>query len=114
MCDKSDLFDSDLEGLTEEEVLAKIEAEMQEAALTKMEKYRRDNPSLNDAWEQIKTIRALTEPAPKTGEKRPKWERAYFDVVDGIDGGASQNEALKEAWNKYYMMKKLICIEKDE
>jgi len=94
-----------LEGLTEEEIAAKIEAEMIENSLSAMEKIRRDNPALNDAWEQIKTIRNLTEKQQAQIDRKPAWERHYFEVVEGVE---TDNESLKDAWERYYLLKNLI------
>lgn len=90
--------------LTEEEMEALIEAEMIEASMSELEKMRRDNPTLNDAWEQIKTIRALTETQQKQIDKKPSWERRYFEIVEGVE---TNNEALKAAWDQYYVLKML-------
>jgi len=94
-----------LEGLTEEEIEAKIQAEIEENSLSAMEKLRRDNPTLNDAWEQIKTIRALTETQQEAVDRRPSWERHYFELLEGVE---TDNQALKEAWNAYYVLKSLL------
>jgi hypothetical protein len=90
--------------MTEEEITAAIDAAMLEDSLTEMEKLRRDNPTLNDAWEQIKTIRALTN-TTVLDDKRPAWERAYYEVLEGAE---TSNTALREAWNQYYMLKRLL------
>ena len=94
-----------LDGLTEEEIEAKIQAEIAENSMTAMEKLRRDNPTLNDAWEQIKTIRGLTETQQKQENDRPPWMRSFFEIADGVE---TDNAALKEAWDQYYMLKNLL------
>ena len=100
-----------LDGLTEEEINKKIAEEIEENSLSEMEKLRRDNPTLNDAWEQIKTIRALTEVNDEKKYKLPKWERLYNEMVEGVD---TKNAALKEAWDQYYMLKKLSLANEDQ
>lgn len=94
-----------LDGLTEEEITKKIEAELEENSLTEMEKLRRDNPTLNDAWEQIKTIRALTKITSVKEDKRPKWEQLYSELVEGVE---TDNAALRAAWDQYYTLKTLL------
>ena len=98
-------YDDSLDGLTAEEIDAKVQAEIVENSMGAMEKMRRDNPTLNDAWEQIKTIRGLSEEQQKDINKRPAWERHYFEIAEGIE---TSNEALKEAWDRYYLLKNLI------
>jgi len=93
-----------LNGLSEKEIEEKIQKEIEENNLSEMEKLRRDNPALNDAWEQIKIIRNLMQ-LQQQKESKPAWERAYREVLEGIE---TKNEALKEAWNKYYTLKKLL------
>jgi len=93
------------DGMSEAEISAAIDAEMIEANMSAMEKLRRDNPTLNDAWEQIKTIRALTEIQQKEIDAKPAWERRYFEIVEGIE---TDNKALAAAWDQYYTLKMLI------
>jgi len=97
--------DHSLDGLTESEIEAKIQAEIEENNLSAMEKMRRDNPALNDAWEQIKTIRNLTEKQQKQIDGKPPWERHYYEIVEGVE---TTNETLKNAWDRYYLLKNLI------
>lgn len=94
-----------VDDLTDEEIKARVEEEMYENSLSAMEKMRRDNPTLNDAWEQIKTIRALTDSEEKALKGQPSWYRAFTEVADGA---VTDNEALREAWNRYYLLKNLI------
>lgn len=100
-----DSFDGSLDGLTEEEIEAKIRDEIEENNLSPMERLRKDNPSLNDAWEQIKTIRGLTEVQASEINKQPSWQRHYFEIAKGVE---TKNAALKEAWDRYYVLKNLI------
>lgn len=94
-----------VDGMSEDEITEAIEAEMIEESLSEMEKLRRDNPTLNDAWEQIKTIRNLTAKQQKQIDNKPAWERHYFEVLEGVE---TDNEALREAWNQYYTLKMLL------
>jgi len=100
------ITDATTEGMSEEEINAAIAEAMEEDSLSELDKLRRDNPALQDAWDQISTIRALTE-VRKKNDNRPNWQRSYDEIVDGVSG---DNEALKEAWNKYYVMKTLLGI----
>ena len=103
----SELIDdeSKYDGMSVTEIEEAIEAEMAEDSLSALEKLRRDNPTLNDAWEQIKTIRALTEVQQKQIDAKPSWERRYFEIVEGVE---TTNEALRAAWDQYYTLKMLI------
>lgn len=100
-----DYANSDWDGLTEDEIKEKIDAAMKEDSMSEMEKLRRDNPSLRDAWEQIKTIRALSEQVQEKIDSQPSWERHYFEIVEGVE---TNNAALRAAWDQYYTMKKLL------
>jgi hypothetical protein len=92
------------EGKTEKEIQEAIDAAMVEDSLSNLEKFRRDNPPLQDAWDQVKTIRALTEKRDPN-DVMPKWQRNYNAIRDGIE---TDNEALRDAWNKYYVLKELL------
>ena len=103
----SDLIDNEskYDGMSVKEIEEAIEAEMAEDSLSDLEKLRRDNPTLNNAWEQIKTIRALTEKQQKQINAKPSWERRYFEILEGVE---TTNEALRDAWDQYYTLKMLI------
>ncbi len=97
--------DHSFDGLTEEEIEARIAKEMVENSMTEMEKLRRDNPTLNDAWEQIKMIRELSKMSHPKDDRRPGWQRAYDELVEGV---TTDNAALRDAWDQYYTLKKLL------
>jgi len=106
----TDNVDHSFDNLTEEEIEAKIEAEIVENNMSDMEKLRRDNPALNDAWEQVKIVRNLTEKQQAQVDAKPAWERHYFEIVEGAE---TTNAVLKEAWDKYYFLKSLITTGKE-
>lgn len=87
-----------------EEAFEAVENDMSVQSLSEFEKFRKQNPTLNEAWEQIKLIRSLTE-KHNPADNRPKWMKMYMDVANGVD---TNNKALKEAWDRYYMIKNLI------
>jgi len=64
-----------------------------------------NNPELKEAWDQIKTIRALTSPITPSGRNvaQPEWYKLFMDISEADD---DINPALKEAWNQYYNLKK--------
>jgi len=99
-----EIDDAWAEGKTEEEIAAAIDEAMKEESLSELEIMRRDNPAIQEAWDQIKTIRALTE-KDDPDDTMPAWERKFNEVADGAHGN---NEALREAWNKYYVIKTLM------
>ena len=100
-----EIDDAWAEGKTEEEIKTAIDEAMAEESLSELERMRRDNPAIQEAWDQIQTIRALTEKHNPDEDNRPAWERKYLDMVNGVE---TQNEALREAWNKYYVIKTLM------
>ncbi len=100
-----EIDDAFCEGKTEEEIKEAIAAAIAEENMSKLERMRRDNPAIQEAWDQIKTIRALTEKNEDVEDTRPAWERHYADIVNGVE---TNNEALREAWNRYYVIKTLM------
>jgi len=105
-----DTVDHSFDGLNEAEIEAKIQIEIAENNMSEMEKLRRDNPALNDAWEQVKVVRNLTEKQQAQVDAKPAWERHYFEIVEGAE---TTNAALKEAWDRYYFLKSLITTGKE-
>ena len=92
--------------LSPEQLQEFIDREIREQSMGPMEKLRENNPTLKDAWEKIKTIRALTAEQQADIDARPSWERAYFEILEGAE---TDNKALKQAWDEYYVLKTLIA-----
>lgn len=96
--------------LTPEQLQEFIDREIRERSMSPLEKLRESNPALKEAWDQIKTIRALTEKQQAQIDAKPSWERRYFEIVEGV---TTDNAALKEAWDRYYLLKRLIADDKN-
>jgi len=90
--------------LSDEELLELLEEALRDGSITAMERIRLQFPALKEAWEQIQVIRELTE-KHDPDDNRPKWEKAYANILEGVDG---KNPAVREAWDRYYMLKNLI------
>jgi hypothetical protein len=93
----------DVNGMSDSEIDDLVDKELNAQLASGSHSIHENDPALKDAWEKIKTIRALTEKRDVTSG-RSAWEKHFYDI---LDGPATDNKALEEAWNEYIVLKTL-------
>ncbi len=91
----------------DEATVEEVDQLIADAQITNFDKVIAETPALKDAYEKVKTIRALTEKNKPTIQLGTGWE--FLETFRNIEESATtENPALKEAWEAYYMIKALV------